>query len=76
MDCRWLAKRRAEQIVVAAFTQACREAGIPPHPGGECPAQPCPCKDDAVSGRVEERAIALAAERLGISPAGLLEDHG
>lgn len=64
-------RRAAEQVVVAAFTQACAEEGIPPHPGGECPAVPCPCQDERVCRRVEDRAVAIAAERLGVDPARL-----
>lgn len=66
MDCRRLAGRRGGKAVIAAFTQACREAGIPPHPGGECPAPGCRCKDEGVAEQVEARTAELAAARLGI----------
>jgi hypothetical protein len=63
--------RRAERVVTAAFIQACREEGIGPHPGGACPAPGCPCQDEQVCQRVEDRAVQLAAERLGVDPARL-----
>lgn len=53
-------------VVTAAFTQACREAGIGAHPGGECPGPGCRCQDEAVADWVEARATALAEERLRV----------
>jgi hypothetical protein len=65
-DCRWAAKQRAAAAVVRAFGQAMTEAGIPDHVDGECPALPCPCQDEGVGERVEQRAAELAAAALGI----------
>lgn len=65
-DCAWPARRRAA-AVAQAFTDAMAEHGIPGHgPAGDCPYRPCPCRDEQVAARVEQRALELAAARLGI----------
>ena len=64
-----MARRRALAAVHAAFEQAMTEHGIPPHPGGQCPAPGCPCKEQA--DQVYDRAIELAAARLGVTPGSL-----
>jgi hypothetical protein len=71
-ECVWLARRRAERAAVAVFTRACREEGVAPHPGGECPPDTpgCPCRDPAVGARVEARAGVLAGQWLGIDLGG------
>ena len=68
-DCGWLRRRQARQAIAAAFRQAWEESGLPPHPGGECPAPDCRCSElvDSIAARAEE----LAAERLGIPLAEL-----
>ena len=58
------AKRRAEEVVTSAFLQACREFGIAPHPGGECPAPDCPC--ESLGDQIEVRAVEIAAAELGV----------
>jgi hypothetical protein len=63
-DCGWSRRRRAEIAVMQAFRQAMDEAGIAPHPDGECPAPDCRCVElaDSITARAEE----LAAATLGI----------
>lgn len=68
-DCGWKRRRDAEQAIAQAFRQAWDESGLPPHPGGECPAADCRCGELADS--IEARAEELAAERLGIPLAEL-----
>jgi acetyl-CoA acetyltransferase len=63
-DCGWSQRRRAERAVTEAFYQAMEEAGIPPHPGGECPTADCRCEELADS--IEARAAELAAAKLGV----------
>ncbi len=63
-DCGWSRRRRAERAIVDAFRQAFDESGLPPHPGGECPAPDCKCGEMADS--IEARAEELAAAKLGI----------
>jgi hypothetical protein len=67
--CSFTARARAEYVVTSAFLQACREHGIPPHPGGECPSPDCRCAE--LGDRIEARAVEIAAGELGISPAEL-----
>jgi hypothetical protein len=67
--CGWLARRRALTVVARAFAQAMTEHGIPPHPGGECPAPGCPCRD--LEDQVTGRAVQLAAAALGVTPESL-----
>ena len=62
-DCGWAA-RRAEEVVTTAFLQACREYGIPPHPGGDCPSPDCPC--ERLGDQIEARAVEIAAAELGV----------
>lgn len=62
--CAWLQRRRADEAIAAAFRQAFEESGLPPHPGGECPAPGCPC--ESMTDAMEARAIELAAAKLGI----------
>jgi hypothetical protein len=50
-------RRRAEAAYAAAFAQACREAGVGPHPGGVCPDGGCRCEE--LSGRIAARALDL-----------------
>jgi hypothetical protein len=64
-DCNWSRRQRAERAVTDAFYQAMAEAGIPPHPGGDCPSPDCRCEELADS--IEARATELAAARLGVS---------
>lgn len=71
-DCNWLTRQRYEHAIGRAFLQAFEESGLPPHPGGECPAPDCPC--GSLIDQIEARAIELAAERLHIDPA-LLRDQ-
>jgi hypothetical protein len=73
-DCGWMRRRDAGQAISAAFRQAFEESGLPPHPGGKCPAADCRCSEqvDAIAARAEE----LAAERLGIPLAELRGDDG
>lgn len=52
---------------IAAWKQAMAESGIPEHPGGKCPSQPCPC--EAASDQVTVRACEL----LPLSPAATAE---
>ena len=68
-DCGWMERRRAELVIAGAFRQAFEEAGLPPHPGGECPSPDCRCAEmtDSIMARAEE----LAAGRLGIDVAEL-----
>jgi hypothetical protein len=68
-ECNWPQRQRAERAVTEAFFQAMAEAGIPPHPGGECPAADCRCEELADS--IEARAEELAAAKLGIPVADL-----
>jgi hypothetical protein len=68
-DCGWSRRRRAERAVTDAFFQAMAEAGVPPHPGGECPSPDCRCGELADS--IEARAEELAAAKLGIPVADL-----
>lgn len=68
-DCGWSRRRRAERAVTEAFYQAMAEAGIKPHPGGECPSPGCRCEELADS--IEARAEELAAVKLGIPVADL-----
>lgn len=63
-DCGWMRRRLAAQVITDAFRQAWEESGLPPHPGGECPAADCPC--ESVTDAIEARTIELAAEKLGI----------
>lgn len=67
------ARRRAEEAVTAAFLQACREFGIAPHPGGDCPSPECPC--ERLGDAIEARAVELVAAELGI-PAAELGSEG
>jgi hypothetical protein len=67
--CGWPKRRRYERVVTEAFLQAFDESGLPPHPGGECPAPDCRCEE--LTDSMEARAIELAAARLGIDPARL-----
>ena len=67
--CSWSRAALVSHVVNEAFLQAFAESGLPPHPGGECPAPDCRCAElaDAIADRAEE----LAAERLGIPLAEL-----
>ena len=42
---------------IAAWKQAMAESGVPEHPEGRCPSQPCPC--EAVADQVTRRACEL-----------------
>jgi hypothetical protein len=69
-DCGWARRRRAGHAIAAAFRDAFEESGLPPHPGGECPSADCRCEELADS--IGQRAVRLAAERLGIPVADLV----
>ena len=66
MTCNWLRNRRVEAITLRAFKQACREAGIPEHPGGRCPSPDCRCEE--LADQVEARAIEIIEKKLGPVP--------
>jgi hypothetical protein len=54
-------------IISRAFLQACDEAGLPPHPGGDCPAGgDCPCED--LAEQIEARTLELVEAELGPLP--------
>jgi hypothetical protein len=53
-------------IIARAFLQACNEAGLLPHPGGDCPAGDCPCED--LADQIEARMLELVEAELGPLP--------
>ena len=64
-DCEWLEQRRIQAVIDAVFAQVCEEAGLAPHPAGECPSADCRCED--LADAIETRAVQLIEERLGVS---------
>lgn len=66
MSCNWLRNRQADAVVLHAFKQASQEAGIPDHPGGQCPSPDCTCRD--LADQVEARAVEIIEEKLGPLP--------
>jgi hypothetical protein len=46
--------------ILGAFKLAMRDLGIPEHPGGKCPAQPCTCA--GLSDAIYERAAMLVSD--------------
>jgi hypothetical protein len=48
---------------IGAWKQAMAEFGVPEHPGGKCPIQPCPCSAMA------ELVTLRACELMGLTPA-------
>lgn len=52
----------------AAWKQALQEFGVPDHPGGQCPGQPCPCSAMA------ELVTFRAYELMGLAPEMVLQD--
>jgi hypothetical protein len=66
--CGWQERQRRQAVVARAFAQACDEAGLDPHPAGECPGLGCPCEDRA--DQIEARALELVEAELGpLAPA-------
>lgn len=64
-DCNWMRQRKAERLTIRAFLQAMAEAGIPKHPGGQCPSADCRCLE--LADQIEARAVQIAEEKLGRS---------
>lgn len=52
----------------AAWKQALAEFGVPGHPGGKCPARPCPCSPMA------ELVTFRAYELMGLPVEQVVED--
>jgi hypothetical protein len=49
-----------ERRTLGAFKLAMRELGVPEHPDGKCPSQPCNCA--GMADAVEARAIELVSD--------------